>query len=93
MPPFRRLALAPLAPLLALAACGDGAAPVTEAGSSSGEVLPGSISDAMLPIDSTRSEPPLIEDTPTAPATGPAGAAPAQAPEDMSEAEPESAAD
>ena len=50
------LALAPLV----LAACGE-EAPQGEAQGASGEVLQGSISDAMLPVDSVRSEPPLAD--------------------------------
>ncbi|MFC3100401.1 hypothetical protein [Altererythrobacter lauratis] len=93
MPPLRPVAFPALAALLALAACGDGAALVAEEGTSSGEVLPGSISDTMLPIDSTRSEPPLIEEAPVATATAPPGAAPVEAPEDGPAAEPESVAE
>jgi len=53
----KRLVL--LLPALAqLAACG-GADPADDSRSASGEVLEGTISDAMLPVDSVRSEPPL----------------------------------
>ena len=98
MPPIRARLLAPLAVLLALAACGDNAAPVAEDGAGSGEVLPGSISDAMLPIDSTRSEPPLIADAPTASGSAASQAAPAEggeaiAAQEEAEAEPENAAE
>ena len=49
-------------PLL-LAACGDDAAPVSEddGREASGEVLEGTISDAMLPLDEVRSQAPLAE--------------------------------
>lgn len=47
---------APLA-LLALAACGS--EPKPTGGSADGEILPGSASDAMLPLDTVRSQPPL----------------------------------
>lgn len=48
--------IAPLA-LLALAACGSDPKPT--GGSADGEILPGSASDAMLPLDTVRSQPPL----------------------------------
>ncbi len=48
-----------LAPLTLLAACGDG--PGDDAGVASGEVLEGTISDSMLPLDTVRSQPPLAE--------------------------------
>ncbi|WP_211277354.1 hypothetical protein [Erythrobacter donghaensis] len=53
--------LAPLACLaLALAACGDEAAPAAkQGGAASGEVLDGSISDAMIPLDQVTSQAPL----------------------------------
>jgi len=50
------LALAPLA----LAACGE-EAPKDDSRSAKGEVLQGSISDEMLPVDTVRSEPPLAD--------------------------------
>lgn len=43
--------------MLALAACGSGNSPAQDA--AGGEVLQGSVSDAMLPLDSVRSQPPL----------------------------------
>lgn len=54
-----------LAPLLALAACkgGDDTALKDKAG---GEILPGSVSDAMLPLDTVRSQPPLAPRTESA---------------------------
>ena len=49
--------------LLALAGCQDkNPAPPTKA-SAAGEVLPGSVSDAMLPVDTVRSQPPLAPKT------------------------------
>ena len=57
----KRLFLAPalmMAPLALLAACSDDA-PADDGRSASGEVLEGSISDAMLPVDRVRSQPPL----------------------------------
>ncbi|GGD58143.1 hypothetical protein GRI62_01660 [Erythrobacter arachoides] len=49
-----------LTALLLLAACGDDAPATDEGGrEASGEVLEGSISDAMLPIEDVRSQPPL----------------------------------
>ena len=53
----KRLILA-LPALALLAACG-GDAPASDGRSASGEVLEGTISDAMLPVDRVRSEPPL----------------------------------
>jgi hypothetical protein len=49
--------LLPLIPLAWLAACND--APAEEGRAATGEVLEGSISDAMLPVDRVTSEPPL----------------------------------
>jgi hypothetical protein len=52
--------------LLALSGCGKEAKPV--GGSADGEILPGSASDAMLPLDTVRSQPPRAP-KPTASAT------------------------
>ena len=52
-----RLLLA-LAPLVLLAACGK-KAPANDSRSASGEVLEGTVSDAMLPLDTVKSEPPF----------------------------------
>ena len=60
-----RLLLA--APLALLAACGD-EAPTDDSRAATGEVLEGTISDAMLPVDRVRSQPPLA-----APEPGPGG--------------------
>jgi hypothetical protein len=46
------------AALLALGACGKEKKP-DESRTAQGEVLPGSASDAMLPLDTVRSQPPL----------------------------------
>ena len=59
-----------LAPLALLAAC-DGDKAGDEARAPSGEVLEGTISDSMLPLDTVRSQPPLAE--PKAGARGQAG--------------------
>ena len=71
-----------LLPLALLAACQDDAAPAEGEGDVSGEVLEGTISDAMLPLDTVRSQPPLLnpegetgEDGESAPASGPSPAA------------------
>ena len=53
----KRLLLA-LCPVILLAACGE-EAPADDSRSASGEVLEGTISDAMLPLDRVQSEPPI----------------------------------
>jgi nucleoid-associated protein YgaU len=53
-----RLAALVLAAVLALAGCKAEQKSQTQ-GTAGGEVLPGTVSDAMLPIDSVRSQPPL----------------------------------
>lgn len=73
-----------VAPIALLAACGDGAA--DEDASASAEVLEGTISDGMLPIDRVRSEPPLedpeaFEAAQSKGAPTPGGAAPQSEPE------------
>jgi hypothetical protein len=56
--PMKRTALAGLA--LLLAACGDQtSAPAEQGGAASGEVLPGSVSDAMIPLEQLDSQAPL----------------------------------
>ena len=62
--------LLPIAALGLLAACGDDPAPSPDDDdrTASGEILEGTISDAMLPVDRVRSEPPLLR--PAAPAAG-----------------------
>lgn len=59
-------------PLLLLAACGDEGEVSTEndGREASGEVLEGSISDAMLPTDQVRSQAPQRAPDPAAPASG-----------------------
>jgi hypothetical protein len=52
--------LAPLVPLALLAACGEEPAADGDGRSASGQVLEGSISDDMLPLDKVQSEPPLL---------------------------------
>ena len=53
----KRLLIA-IAPLVLLAACGK-QAPADDGRSASGEVLEGTVSDAMLPLDTVKSEPPF----------------------------------
>jgi hypothetical protein len=56
---MKRLAFAvSLASFALLAGCGDQKKDKT-AGTAGGEILPGSTSDAMLPLDTVRSQPPL----------------------------------
>lgn len=54
----KRLLLA-LPALALLAACGGGDSSESDGRAASGEVLEGTISDEMLPVDRVRSEPPL----------------------------------
>jgi|GEM_PF-1683016 len=61
-----------IAPALALAACGE-KEPDAKA-EAAGEILSGSIDDAMLPLDSVRSQPPLAPQTEAADAQGGANA-------------------
>ena len=60
-PAFCRIAI-PCLMALALAGCGDKTAPDKTA-AAGGQVLPGSASDAMLPQDTVRSQPPLAKPT------------------------------
>ena len=71
----------PLAAGLLLAGCSKEPADDKEAGrTASGEVLQGSISDAMIPYDQLRSQPPIEQPAPE-PASGPdAGTSRADAP-------------
>lgn len=63
-----------LAAMALLAAC-NGDAPQQEGGAASGEVLPGSVSDEMLPYDTVTSQPPLMAPEPAAAASGAAASA------------------
>jgi len=78
--------------VLALAACGGDPAPSADGGSASGEVLEGSISDAMLPLDTVQSQSlPLEKPGPEATASEDREA---EAPEETAEAaEPASETD
>ncbi len=88
--PLKRLCLL-IAPAALLASCGDKQAPANDDGrSSSGEVLEGTISDAMLPVDTVRSQPPLLKIAPTSAASG--AAADAQG-DEAEEGEAETAPD
>ncbi|WP_209346876.1 hypothetical protein [Pontixanthobacter sp. CEM42] len=72
-----------------LSACGDDPAPVTtddDARSAEGDVLEGSISDAMIPLDELQSTSPAARETSTP--SGSSAAAPA-VPAAEEEAEPE----
>jgi hypothetical protein len=86
--------------VLLLSACGgDAASDAEQGGSASGEVLPGSISDDMIPIDSLRSQGPQIVERPASAASGSPdstaseGDAAAGAVEAEPAAEPEAAAE
>ena len=96
MLPFRpSLAILPL--LALLAACGDAAiAPDDDAArAASGEVLEGSISDAMLPLEDLTSQPPVAAPLPGETVAVPAGeeATPAAAASDAAETPAEDAAE
>jgi hypothetical protein len=83
--------------LLALAACRDGGKET--AGQAAGEILPASVSDAMLPLDTIRSQAPLAPRTgepsragASSPKSGSGGAAPtpepSESPTDLPQATP-----
>ena len=87
----RLRALIALASLALIASCGKDEVAQSDGRSASGEVLEGTVSDAMLPVDRVQSEPPL-EDPDAfaeaqekaaegAPAGQPAAAAEGEAPE------------
>lgn len=72
--------------ILVLAACGSDPSPSADgANTVSGEVLEGSISDAMLPLDTVQSQSPPLEKAPADPAD--ASASPAEELADTPEAE------
>jgi hypothetical protein len=66
--------VAVLAPLGLLAACGGGAE--DDERTASGEVLEGTISDSMLPLETVRSQPPLAKTTGVPDAGGSPAASP-----------------
>lgn len=73
MPILRLTALVALP--LALAACGSSEKKAKDQRTAAGEILPGSISDSMLPYDTVRSQPPLApKETGKPGAKGSAGA-------------------
>lgn len=84
--PTARLALVALALALPLGACKDNA---NKQASASGQILPGSASDAMLPEDRLTSQPPL---DPTAQRAGQTAAGPEATATAPAEAAPEAAA-
>ena len=73
--PAKTLALI-LVPVLALTGCGSAEKKDKDQRTAAGEILPGSISDAMLPYDTVRSQPPLAP--PEAAKGGPKGASAAK---------------
>jgi|JI61114DRNA_FD_contig_121_211391_length_873_multi_1_in_0_out_0_2 hypothetical protein len=85
--------IAPMLLALLLTACGGDKAKKAEgAGTAQGEVLPGSVSDAMIPLDSVKSQAPLapkVEGEGKKDTKSPAKAAADAVPEPA--AEPESA--
>lgn len=93
MPELRRYRHAgPLlaASLLALSACGSGEQDKGKA-TAGGQILPGSASDAMLPLDTVRSQPPLaprVEDGDKAKGKPAAEASAAAVPASEAAAEP-----
>jgi hypothetical protein len=70
--------LLPLTIVTLLAACDS--KPATDAAKDTGEVLQGTISDAMLPLDTVKSQPPLAE-----PATAARGSASGAADDEVAE--------
>lgn len=82
--------LCTLPALALLAACGDGASD-SDGRAASGEVLEGTISDAMLPVDRVRSEPPLEDPEAFAKARSAASGAVGEAAEGEDAAEPDQA--
>lgn len=56
---LRAITVLAVLPLALLAGCKDKPATGNDARAATGEVLPGSVSDAMLPVDTVRSQPPL----------------------------------
>ncbi len=97
---FRPVCAAAVPLLLLLAACGSDGAPGEDAGEAAGEVMEGTISDAMLPLDQTRSQAPLAEPEPGEVGEGggvtesgtPPSAAASEAPETEEPAEPDAQA-
>lgn len=95
--------IAPALLVLLLSACGgDEAKKAQGAGTAQGEVLPGSVSDAMIPLDQVKSQAPLapkVEGSAKVDAKEPAKAGPgasapvAAAPAEAPEAPAEDAAD
>ncbi len=71
--------------VLALAACGGDPGPSADGGSASGEVLEGSISDAMLPLDTLQSQSPPLGKPPSDAASSetPAADEPAEAADEL----------
>lgn len=84
---IRRLSIVTILPLLLLSACGDDPVPdQSDQRTASGEVLEGTISDAMLPLDTVTSQPPLLQEEKPKPSAAPrATAVPDEEPEEVAE--------
>ena len=80
--------IAAILPVAVLAACGDNGATEEADGAASGEVLEGTISDEMLPIDRTKSQPPLVQSQQSGDAEGD-GSAPSAGQGDPAQPAPE----
>lgn len=84
--------VAPLAVLL-LAACGDAASDQADGATATGEILPASLSDDMIPTDTLRSQAPHVQETPTTTGEDAAPEGEAEEADSAVEVEPDPAAE